>query len=107
MTLSRGIVLSEALARTGTDRPVTDASLSRTSATDASPTDARIASPSNEPAPEVSARSARVVALIVGVVMLALLGLMIWGIGRTAQGTVGEVRLSARPAPGFTIPLMN
>jgi cytochrome c biogenesis protein CcmG/thiol:disulfide interchange protein DsbE len=61
----------------------------------------------NPPAPEASARSARVVALVVGVVMLALLGLMIWGIGRAAQGTVGEVKLSARPAPAFTIPLMD
>lgn len=76
--------------------------------TDAAPADALNAvTVSSQPAPEVSARSARVVALVVGVVMLALLGLMIWGIGRAAQGSVGEVRLSARPAPPFTIPLMN
>jgi cytochrome c biogenesis protein CcmG/thiol:disulfide interchange protein DsbE len=60
-----------------------------------------------QPTPEVSARSARVVALVVGAVMLALLVLMIWGIGRAAQGTVGEVRLSTRPAPAFSIPLMD
>jgi cytochrome c biogenesis protein CcmG/thiol:disulfide interchange protein DsbE len=70
-------------------------------------TDTLMSETVSQPDPEVSARSARVVALVVGVVMLALLGLMIWGIGRAAQGSVGEVRLSARPAPPFTIPLMN
>jgi len=60
-----------------------------------------------QPTPEVSARSARVVALIVGAAMLALLVLMVWGIGKAAQGTVGEVWLAARPAPAFTIPLMD
>jgi cytochrome c biogenesis protein CcmG/thiol:disulfide interchange protein DsbE len=73
-----------------------------------SPTEALTApSAATSPAPEGNTRSARVIALVVGVVMLALLGLMIWGIGRAAQGTVGEVKLSARPAPGFTIPLMD
>jgi cytochrome c biogenesis protein CcmG/thiol:disulfide interchange protein DsbE len=60
-----------------------------------------------QPAPEVSPRSARLVALVVGAAMLALLALMIWGIGRAAQGTVGEVRFSARPAPRFAIQLMD
>jgi cytochrome c biogenesis protein CcmG/thiol:disulfide interchange protein DsbE len=105
MSAARGIVPSEAIVRSGSDPPVTDASLSHA---EASSTDALTAATSaGEPAPEVGASSARIVALIVGVVMLALLGLMIWGIGRAAQGTVGEVRLSARPAPSFTIPLLN
>ncbi|MFN8637374.1 MAG: TlpA disulfide reductase family protein, partial [Chloroflexota bacterium] len=63
--------------------------------------------PAAEPAPEVGARSARIVALAVGVVMLGLLALMVWGIGKQAQGTVGEVRVAFRPAPPFTMPMMD
>jgi cytochrome c biogenesis protein CcmG/thiol:disulfide interchange protein DsbE len=47
------------------------------------------------------------VALVVGVVMLALLALMIWGIGKRAEGTVGNVPVAARPAPAFAIPLLD
>ena len=57
--------------------------------------------------PEVSPRSARLVAAVVAVAMLGLLALMIWGIGKRAEGTVGEVPLAARPAPDFTVPLMD
>jgi cytochrome c biogenesis protein CcmG/thiol:disulfide interchange protein DsbE len=39
--------------------------------------------------------------------MLALLGLMIWGIGKRAEGTVGSVPVTTRPAPNFTLPLFN
>jgi len=49
-----------------------------------------------QPTPEVSPRSARVVALVVGVGVLALLALMVWGIGKRAEGTVGEVPVTAR-----------
>jgi cytochrome c biogenesis protein CcmG/thiol:disulfide interchange protein DsbE len=87
---------------------VTDASLSHASGSNIPPSDAlTAATTAGQPAPEVGARSARIVAVVVGVVILALLGLMIWGIGRVAQGSVGEVRLSSRPAPSFTIPLLN
>ena len=63
--------------------------------------------PPAETAPEVSARSARLVALVVGVAMIALLGLMVWGIGKRAAGTTGSVPVASRPAPGFTLPLFD
>jgi cytochrome c biogenesis protein CcmG, thiol:disulfide interchange protein DsbE len=73
-----------------------------------SPTPVEPLAPSPEqPTPEVSPRSARVVALVVGIAMLALLGLMVWGIGKRAQGTVGNVPVAARPAPAFSIPLLD
>jgi cytochrome c biogenesis protein CcmG, thiol:disulfide interchange protein DsbE len=59
------------------------------------------------PTPEVSAGSARLVALVVGIAMIALLALMIWGIGKRAEGTVGSVPVTARPAPGFTLTLLD
>jgi cytochrome c biogenesis protein CcmG, thiol:disulfide interchange protein DsbE len=52
-------------------------------------------------------RSARLVALIVGAAMLALLALMIWGIGRQAAGSVGQVPVAVRPAPSFAIQLFD
>jgi cytochrome c biogenesis protein CcmG, thiol:disulfide interchange protein DsbE len=64
-------------------------------------------SPAVEPSPEVSARSARVVALVVGLAMIALLALMIWGIGKRAAGTVGSVPVTARPAPAFAMTLLD
>lgn len=39
--------------------------------------------------------------------MVTLLALMVWGIGKQAAGTVGEVRLSVRPAPNFTLSMMD
>jgi cytochrome c biogenesis protein CcmG/thiol:disulfide interchange protein DsbE len=63
--------------------------------------------PPAEPAPEVSARSARVGALVVGLVVVALLGLMIWGIGKRAAGTVGSVPVTTRPAPPFTLTTLD
>jgi cytochrome c biogenesis protein CcmG/thiol:disulfide interchange protein DsbE len=55
----------------------------------------------------VSARSARIVALVVIVGMAALLGLMVWGIGKRAAGTAGSVPVTVRPAPPFTLPLLD
>jgi cytochrome c biogenesis protein CcmG/thiol:disulfide interchange protein DsbE len=72
-----------------------------------SPTTSRPQAPAAEPAPEVSARSARLVALVVGVAMIALLALMVWGIGKRAAGTVGSVPVASRPAPGFTLTLLD
>jgi cytochrome c biogenesis protein CcmG/thiol:disulfide interchange protein DsbE len=63
--------------------------------------------PTPVPAPEVSAHSARLVALVVGVLMVALLALMIWGIGKRAAGTTGNVPVTSRPAPAFTLPLLD
>ena len=60
-----------------------------------------------EPSPEVSPRSARIVALVVGLVMLALLALMIWGIGKRAAGTVGGVPVTTRAAPDFAMNLLD
>jgi cytochrome c biogenesis protein CcmG/thiol:disulfide interchange protein DsbE len=62
---------------------------------------------SSQPTPEVSPHSARMVALVVGVAMLSLLALMIWGIGKRAEGTVGNVPVASRPAPVFAIPLLD
>lgn len=47
------------------------------------------------------------IALVVGVVIVALIGLMVWGIGKRAQGTVGSVPVATRPAPSFSIPLFE
>jgi cytochrome c biogenesis protein CcmG/thiol:disulfide interchange protein DsbE len=58
-------------------------------------------------APEVGASSARIIALVVGLVIVALLGLMIWGIGKRAAGTTGNVPVPTRPAPAFTLPLFE
>jgi cytochrome c biogenesis protein CcmG/thiol:disulfide interchange protein DsbE len=57
--------------------------------------------------PEVGAQSARIIALVVGLAIVALLGLMIWGIGKRAAGTVGDVPVTTRPAPNFTVPLFE
>lgn len=75
-------------------------------AASSTPTESRTPN-AGQPTPEVSPRSARLVALVVGVAMLALLGLMIWGIGKRAQGTVGNVPVAARPAPAFSITLLD
>jgi len=50
---------------------------------------------------------ARLVALVVGGVMLALLALMVWGIGRQAEGSVGTVPVAVRPAPPFAVQLFE
>lgn len=68
------------------------------------------AAPSQPPAsttPEVSARSARLTALIVAGLLLALLALMVWGIGKRAAGTTGSVAVATRPAPPFSLTLLD
>ena len=47
----------------------------------------------------------RAAALTVGLVVVLLLGLFVWGLGR--RGTVGQVPVSARPAPDFEIALFG
>jgi cytochrome c biogenesis protein CcmG/thiol:disulfide interchange protein DsbE len=44
---------------------------------------------------------------VVGLVIVALIGLMIWGIGKRAAGTTGNVPVASRPAPAFTLPLFD
>ena len=50
---------------------------------------------------------ARTAALIVGAVVVAFLGLLIWGLGKRAAGTVGSVAVPPRPAPPFTLALFD
>src|SRR5687768_1976960 len=80
--MRRGIVSGVRIYRLQLDQPVTAPVAPSPSPT---PLPAHVA----EPAPEVSARSARVVALVVALAMVALLALMVWGIGKRAAGTVG------------------
>jgi len=65
--------------------------------------------PDSDPTPPAdrSVGRARIVALAVGVAMIALLGLMVWGIGRQAAGSVGQVPVAVRPAPPFAIQLFD
>jgi cytochrome c biogenesis protein CcmG, thiol:disulfide interchange protein DsbE len=56
--------------------------------------------PLSQPNPWV----ARGVALAVALVVLSLIGLMIWGIGKRNAGTVGEARIQPRPAPEIALP---
>jgi cytochrome c biogenesis protein CcmG, thiol:disulfide interchange protein DsbE len=46
---------------------------------------------------------ARSAALAVALAVLALLGLLVWGLGKRAQGTVGAAPVQARPAPPFAL----
>jgi cytochrome c biogenesis protein CcmG, thiol:disulfide interchange protein DsbE len=57
--------------------------------------------------PEVSAGSARIIALVVGLLIVALIGLMIWGIGKRAAGATGDMPVATRPAPTFSVPLFE
>ena len=66
-----------------------------------------VPTPGAQPAPEVSARSARLTALIVALVLVSLLGLLVWGIGKRAQGTTGSVAVATRPAPPITLTLLD
>ena len=47
----------------------------------------------------------RLAALGVGLVVVALLSLFVWGLGR--RGTVGAVNIPARPAPDFQVSLFG
>ena len=61
--------------------------------------------------PDVRAGSnpwvARSFALAVGLVIVLFLGLLVWGLGRRAAGTVGVAPIQARPAPAFSVPLFE
>ena len=72
-----------------------------------SPSPTRLPAPAVEPTPEVSPRSARIVALLAGLLLIATLLLMIWGIGKRAAGTVGSVPVASRPAPTFSLTLLD
>jgi cytochrome c biogenesis protein CcmG/thiol:disulfide interchange protein DsbE len=50
---------------------------------------------------------ARSVALVVGAAVLALLALLIWGLGKRSAGTVGNAPIQARAAPEFRLPLFD
>lgn len=50
---------------------------------------------------------ARAVALTVGLTVVALLALMIWGLGRRSAGTVGEARVTQRQAPDLSLQLFD
>jgi cytochrome c biogenesis protein CcmG/thiol:disulfide interchange protein DsbE len=47
----------------------------------------------------------RLAALVVGLGVVALLALFIWGLGR--RGTVGQVQVATRPAPEFELVLFD
>ena len=47
----------------------------------------------------------RIAALTVGLAVVLLLGLFVWGLGR--RGTVGQVPVSSRPAPDFELALFG
>ena len=50
---------------------------------------------------------ARSFALAVALVVVAFLGLLVWGLGRRAAGTTGSAPVQARPAPAFSMPLLD
>jgi cytochrome c biogenesis protein CcmG, thiol:disulfide interchange protein DsbE len=52
-----------------------------------------------------TARAPRVAALVVGLAVVALIALFIWGLGK--RGTVGQVALVTRPAPDFEVGLFG
>ncbi|MBA2448475.1 MAG: TlpA family protein disulfide reductase [Chloroflexi bacterium] len=56
---------------------------------------------------EANPWTARVVALVVATVVLGLLSLFLWGLGKRSLGTVGTAPVAARPAPAFTLPLFD
>ena len=51
--------------------------------------------------------AARGMALVVGLAVLLLLSLLIWGLGRRSAGTVGDAPVKTRPAPAFRLPLFD
>ncbi|MDP8922669.1 MAG: TlpA family protein disulfide reductase [Chloroflexota bacterium] len=50
---------------------------------------------------------ARSFALAIALVVVAFLGLLVWGLGRRAAGTVGVAPIQTRPAPDFGLPLFD
>jgi cytochrome c biogenesis protein CcmG/thiol:disulfide interchange protein DsbE len=56
-------------------------------------------------APITSPWAPRLAALIVGLVVVALLGLFVWGLGR--QSTIGQIPVAVRQAPDFEMTLLG
>ena len=56
-------------------------------------------------APITSPWAPRLAALIVGLVVVALLGLFVWGLGR--QSSVGQIPIAVRRAPDFEVTLFG
>lgn len=64
--------------------------------------------PTDSPIRPTSDRwAARLTAFMVGSVVLILLALLLWGVGRRAAGTVGEAPVQTRPAPPFSLQLFD
>jgi cytochrome c biogenesis protein CcmG/thiol:disulfide interchange protein DsbE len=76
------------------------------SASPAPPASRPFAGDSDAPS-EASPWVARSFALIVALVVVAFLGLLVWGLGKRAAGTTGSAPVQARPAPAFAIPLFD
>jgi cytochrome c biogenesis protein CcmG/thiol:disulfide interchange protein DsbE len=56
---------------------------------------------------EANPWTARLVALMVATVVLGLLSLFLWGLGKRSLGTVGTAPLAPRPAPAFALALFD
>lgn len=63
--------------------------------------------PDAAPAGQPSVWIARAVALGVAVVLFLFLALLIWGLGKRSEGTVGNAPIATRPAARFTLPLFD
>src|SRR3712207_1771492 len=50
---------------------------------------------------------ARSFALGAALVIVLFFGLLVWGLGRRAAGTVGVAPIQTRPAPAFSVPLFE
>lgn len=61
--------------------------------------------PASTQAPSRSPWAPRIAALTVALGVVLLLGLFIWGLGR--RGSVGQVAVSSRPAPEFSVSLFG
>ena len=55
--------------------------------------------------PDPSPWIARSFALAAALALVLFFGLLVWGLGRRAAGTVGVAPIQTRPAPVFSIPL--
>jgi cytochrome c biogenesis protein CcmG, thiol:disulfide interchange protein DsbE len=63
--------------------------------------------PDAAPTGEPSVWPARAIALGVAVVLLLFLALLIWGLGKRGEGTVGNAPIATRPAAQFKLPLFH
>src|SRR3712207_6350933 len=50
---------------------------------------------------------ARSFALGAALVIVLFFGLLVWGLGKRAAGTVGVAPIQPRPAPAFSVPLFD